>query len=244
MCREAKKGVGGAAGRPSSVDVAQGSEAPTQADGGAQSRRASRSKRVRFSSHGDIDLRSWMLARGNLVYAAAGGGTGGTGGGGGGGGGGGEHGNGVPLMLKLHAFFDAKAVFDAKAPGSLATIDAEDVRKALHELGLRASQPSTPGRGVSFGAPSSTEVAPRLSAASSGFSPITSSPPPSSLPSKPPSVLPSAEPSALPSPMVTPLPTPDVTPTKALSLSVLQGVAALEPALDSSRPPPPATPID
>ena len=242
MCREAKKGVGGAAGRPSSVDAAQVGESPTQADGGAQSRRASRSKRVRFSSHGDIDLRSWMLARGNLVYAAAGGGTGGTGGGGGGGGGGGEHGSGVPLMLKLHAFFDAKAVFDAKAPGSLATIDAEDVRKALHELGLRASQPSTPGRGVSFGAPSSTEVAPRLSAASSGFSPITSSPPPSSLPSKPPSVLPSAEPSALPSPMVTPLPTPDVTPTNVLS--VLQGVAALEPALDGSRPPPPATPID
>jgi len=136
-------------------------------------------------------------------------------------------------MLKLHAFFDAKAVFDAKAPGGLATIGAEDVRKALHELGLRASQPSTPGRGVSFGAASSTEVAPRLSAASSGFSPITSSPPPSSLPSKPPSVLPSAEPSALPSPIMTPLP-----------LSVLQGVAALEPALDGSRPPPPATPID
>ena len=42
--------------------------------------------------------------------------------------------------------------------------------------------------------------------------------------------------------MVTPLPTPDVTPTNVLS--VLQGVAALEPALDGSRPPPPATPID
>ena len=153
MSREAKKGVGGAAGRSASIDATQmqASESSTQAGGGEQSRRVKRSQRVRFSSHGDMDLRSWMLARGNLVYAAASGSGGGGGSGGrrgsGGGSGGGDHGNGVSLMLKLHAFFDAKAVFDAKILGRIATISADDVRKALHDLGLglKTSQPSTPG---------------------------------------------------------------------------------------------------
>jgi len=82
MCREAKMGVGGAAGRPASIDAMEmqvsdtASELPTQTGGGRQSRRVNRSQRVRFSSHGDMDLRSWMLARGNLVYAAASGGSG------------------------------------------------------------------------------------------------------------------------------------------------------------------------
>ena len=237
MCREAKMGVGGAAGRPASIDAMEmqvsdtASELPTQTGGGRQSRRVNRNQRVRFSSHGDMDLRSWMLARGNLVYAAASGGSGSSLGGGGGGGGGGDHGNGTPLMLKLHAFFDAKAVFDAKVLGSIATISAEDVRKALHELGLRTSQPSTPGsRVVSFG----SGIAPRLSGASSSgaFSPIMTSARPSELPS--------ALPSALPSPLTTPVPTPDATPVNMLS--VLQGMAELKTAPDGSRPPP-ATPV-
>ena len=249
MCREAKKGVGGAAGRPASIDATQmqASESPTQAGGGEQSRRVNRSQRVRFSSHGDMDLRSWMLARGNLVYAAAGGSGGGGGSGGrrgsGSGGGGGDHGNGVPLMLKLHAFFDAKAVFDAKILGRIATISADDVRKALHDLGLglRTSQPSTPGSLRASREQSGTGIAPQLSGASSSpimtsalvsFSPIMTS----FLPSELPSALASALPSARPSPLVTPLPTPDATPENMLS--VLQGLAALKTAPDGSRPPP------
>ena len=245
MCREAKKGVGGAAGRPASIDATQmqASESPTQAGGGEQSRRVNRSQRVRFSSHGDMDLRSWMLARGNLVYAAAGGSGGGGGSGGrrgsGSGGGGGDHGNGVPLMLKLHAFFDAKAVFDAKILGRIATISADDVRKALHDLGLglRTSQPSTPGSLRASREQSGTGIAPhqQLSGASSSsvsFSPIMTS----FLPSELPSALASALPSARPSPLVTPLPTPDATPENMLS--VLQGLAALKTARDGSRPPP------
>ena len=245
MSREAKKGVGGAAGRPASIDATQmqASESSTQAGGGEQSRRVKRSQRVRFSSHGDMDLRSWMLARGNLVYAAAGGSGGGGGSGGrrgsGSGGGGGDHGNGVPLMLKLHAFFDAKAVFDAKILGRIATISADDVRKALHDLGLglRTSQPSTPGSLRASREQSGTGIAPhqQLSGASSSsvsFSPIMTS----FLPSELPSALASALPSARPSPLVTPLPTPDATPENMLS--VLQGLAALKTAPDGSRPPP------
>ena len=245
MSREAKKGVGGAAGRSASIDATQmqASESSTQAGGGEQSRRVKRSQRVRFSSHGDMDLRSWMLARGNLVYAAASGSGGGGGSGGrrgsGGGSGGGDHGNGVSLMLKLHAFFDAKAVFDAKILGRIATISADDVRKALHDLGLglRTSQPSTPGSLRASREQSGTGIAPhqQLSGASSSsvsFSPIMTS----FLPSELPSALASALPSARPSPLVTPLPTPDATPENMLS--VLQGLAALKTAPDGSRPPP------
>ena len=56
-----------------------------------------RPQTVAPSSLSHCGLRSWMLARGNLVYAAAANG-------GGSGGGGGD----LPLMLKLHGFFDNK----------------------------------------------------------------------------------------------------------------------------------------
>ena len=62
--------------------------------------------RSRTASTGQMDLRSWMLARGNLIYAAANGG-------------GSDGGDDVPLMLKLHAFFGTKD------PHNLGTIGAE-----------------------------------------------------------------------------------------------------------------------
>ena len=70
-------------------------QTPAASPLGAGSRRygAQHGPRCRIASAGAMELRSWMLARGNLVYAAAGSG-------------GADGGGDMPLMLKLHGFFN------------------------------------------------------------------------------------------------------------------------------------------
>ena len=66
---------------------------PASPLGGGSRRHGAHGPRCRIASAGAMELRSWMLARGNLVYAAAGSG-------------GGDGGGDLPLMLKLHGFFN------------------------------------------------------------------------------------------------------------------------------------------